>query len=314
MKAATMAPPRLHWSDLPEQVRAAAEHEIGADVVSDRPQTGGFSPGLASRLEFGNSVRVFAKAISVARNPRSPGLYRREIEVMTALPESVPAPRLRWSYDDGDWVMLILDDVEGTMPTEPWNPAQFAQVLTALEQLSDALTPAPIPAMSIVDDLAENFRSWHTIAADPALVGRLAPWAATNLGRLVELESRWSAAAVGETLCHADLRADNLLLTADGGVMVVDWPYAVTGAPWIDALLFLPSVTATSPIDPEHAWTSFRPARDADPDAVNAVLAAVAGDFLYQSLLPAPPNLPTLRAHQHEKGNAALTWLRARIS
>jgi len=61
---------------------------------------------------------------------------------MAALPDSVPAPRLRWSYDDGDWMILILDDVEGTMPTEPWNPAQFAQVLTALEQLSDALTPA----------------------------------------------------------------------------------------------------------------------------------------------------------------------------
>jgi aminoglycoside phosphotransferase (APT) family kinase protein len=168
---------------------------------------------------------VFAKAISAERNPCSPGLYRREIEVMTALPKSVPAPRLRWSYDDGDWVMLILDDVEGTMPAEPWDPAQFGRVLDALAQLSDALTPAPIPAMSIVDDLAENFRSWHTIAADPALTSRLAPWATTNLGRLVELESGWAAAAHGETLCHADLRADNLLLTADG-VMVVDWPYA----------------------------------------------------------------------------------------
>jgi hypothetical protein len=311
---ATTAPSRLRWSDLPEQARAAAEQEIGADVVREYPQTGGFSPGLASRLEFGNGVRVFAKAISTARNPRSPGLYRREIEVMAALPRSVPAPRLRWSYDDGDWVMLILDDVEGTMPTEPWNPAQLAQVLTALEQLSDALTPAPIPEMSIVDDLAVNFRSWHTIAADPALVGHLAPWAVTNLPRLVELESGWAAAAAGATLCHADLRADNLLLTADGGVMVVDWPYAVTGAAWVDALLFLPSVAATSTIDPEQAWTSFRPARDADPDAVNAVLAAVAGDFLYQSLLPAPANLPILRAHQHEKGTAALNWLRARIS
>jgi hypothetical protein len=229
---------------------------------------------------------VFAKAINAGRNPRSPGLYRREIEVMASLPESVPAPRLRFSYDDGDWVMLVLDDVEGTMPTQPWEPGQFARVLTALEQLSQTLTPAPIAAMSIVDDLAENFRSWHTIAADPALTGRLDAWAKTTLPRLVELESGWAAAAAGETLCHADLRADNLLLTADGGVMVVDWPYAVTGAPWVDALLFLPSVAATSSIDPEQAWAGFTPARDADPDAVNAVLAAVAGDFLYQSMLP----------------------------
>jgi hypothetical protein len=91
----------------------------------------------------------------------------------------------------------------------------------------------------------------------------------------------------------------------------VDWPYAVTGAPWVDALLFLPSVAATSSIDPEQAWTTFGPAWGADP---NAVLAAVAADFLYQSMLPAPANLPTLRAHQHEKGAAALAWLRGRIS
>jgi hypothetical protein len=313
VNVATTAPPRLRWSDLPEQVRAAAEAEIGASVVSDHPQSGGFSPGLASRLVLGNGSRVFAKAINAARNPRSPGLYRREIEVMAALPESVPAPRLRWSYDDGDWVLLILDDVEGTMPVQPWDSGEFARVLAALEQLSDTLTPAPIAAMSIVDDLAENFRSWHTIAADPALTGRVDAWAQTSLPALVELESGWAAAAEGETLLHADLRADNVLLTADDRVMVVDWPYAVAGAAWIDALLFLPSVAATSNIDPEQAWTSFRPARGADPDAVNAVLAAVAGDFLYQSMLPAPANLPTLRAHQREKGTAALTWLRARI-
>lgn len=311
--ASITAPARLRWAELPEAVRSAAESALGAVVTTDVTQAGGFSPGLAARVVLDDGRRVFVKAINAARNPRSPGLYRREIEVMAALPTAVPAPRLRWSYDDGDWVMLVLDDIEGTMPAQPWGPCQFTRVLTTLEQLSDTLTPAPIAAISIVDDLAENFRSWHTIAADPALTGRLDPWAQTTVARLVELESGWEDAARGETLCHADLRADNMLLAADG-VMVVDWPYAVTGAPWVDALLFLPSVAATSNIDPEQAWTGFGPARDADPDAVNAVLAAVAGDFLYQSMLPAPANLPTLRAHQQEKGTAALAWLRARIS
>jgi Phosphotransferase enzyme family len=311
---AMAAPPRLRWAELPETVRAAAESALGAGVASDVPQSGGFSPGLASRLVLADGRRVFAKAISTARNPRSPGLYRREIEVMGALPESIPAPRLRWSFDDGDWVMLVLDDVEGTMPVQPWDRWEFARVLAALEALSDALTPSPITTMSIVDDLADNFRSWHTVSADEDLMARLDPWARGNLARLVELESGWAAAAAGETLCHADLRADNLLLTADDRVMVVDWPYAVTAAPFVDALLFLPSVAATSSIEPQQAWTRFRPARAADPDAVNAVLAAVAGDFLYQSMLPEPENLPTLRAHQRAKGAAALAWLRARVS
>lgn len=311
--ANALTPPRLGWDELPERVRAAAESALGAPVVRDEIQTGGFSPGLASRLVLGDGRRVFAKAISADRNPRSPGLYRREIEVMGSLPATVPAPRLRWSYDDGDWVMLVLDDIDGTMPTTPWLPEQFTRVMTALERLAEGLTPTPIPAMSIVDDLAENFRSWHTIASDPTLADGLDQWARANLTRLVELESGWASAARGDTLLHADLRADNLLLTADD-VMVVDWPYAVTGASWVDGLLFLPSVAATSAIDPEQAWQRFRPAHTADPDQVNAVLTAVAGDFLHQSLLPAPANLPTLRAHQHEKGMAALTWLRRRIN
>ncbi len=277
-------------------------------------QPGGFSPGLASRLILADGRRVFAKAINADRNPRSPGLYRREIEVMGALPGTVPVPKLRWSYDDGHWVMLVLDDVDGTMPTTPWLPEQFARVMTALERLADELTPAPIPAVSIVDDLAGNFRSWRAIAADLVLTGRMDEWTRVNLPRLVELESGWAGAAQGDTLLHADLRADNLLLTADGGVTVVDWPYAVAGAPWVDGLLFLPSAAVTGAIDPEQAWRAFRPAHDVGPDQVNAVLAAIAGDFLYQSMLPDPTNLPTLRAHQQAKGRAALTWLRRRIS
>jgi hypothetical protein len=54
-------------------------------------------------------------------------------------------------------------------------------------------------AISILDDLAGNFLSWHPIAADPALTGRLTPWAVTNLQKLVELESGWAAPAAGET-------------------------------------------------------------------------------------------------------------------
>jgi thiamine kinase-like enzyme len=56
------------------------------------------------------------------------------------------------------------------------------------------------------------------------------------LPRLVAPESQWGEAWRGQTLLHADLCADNLLLTSDG-VVVVDWPYAVTGAPWVDGLL-----------------------------------------------------------------------------
>ena len=66
--------------------------------------------------------------------------------------------------------------------------------------------------------------------------------------------------------------------------------------------------------DPARAWAGYAPARHADPGAVDAVLAAAAGDFTYQSLLPAPENLPALRDHQRAKGAAALKWLQSRVS
>jgi hypothetical protein len=311
---------RLRWSQLPPRVCAAAEAALGASVVGEVVQSGGFSPGLASRLVLGDGRRVFVKAISAERDPCAPGLYRREIEVMAALaavPAALPVPSLQWSFDDGDWVLLVLDDVEGRMPAEPWRPAELARVLVALERLASALTPAPIAAISIVDDLADNYASWRAIAADPGLQERLDPESRAVLPRLVELECRWGAAACGGTLLHADLRADNVLLTEsltgeDPGVVVVDWPYAVTGAPWIDGLLLLVSAAASSGVDPEPLWRDFGPAAGANPAGVDAVLAAAAGDWHYQAMLPAPRNLPTLREHQRAKGGAALTWLRSR--
>ena len=53
----------------------------------------------------------------------------------------------------------------------------------------------------------------------------------------------WEAAAEGPTLVHADLRADNDLLTGDR-VVVVDWPWACLAAPWFDLVAMLPSVRA----------------------------------------------------------------------
>jgi aminoglycoside phosphotransferase (APT) family kinase protein len=296
-------------------VRTAAETALGAAVAGDAVQPGGFSPGLASRLTLTDGRRVFVKAITAERDRRAPELYRREIEVMralSALPTHLPAPRLQWSFDDGDWVLLVLDDVEGRMPREPWDHAELTQVLAALERLATALSPAPIAAMSIVDDLATNYASWQAIAADRSLREQLVPATRTVLPRLVALESQWGDAARGQTLLHADLRADNLLLTSDG-VVVVDWPYAVTGAPWVDALLLLVSVAASG-VDPEPLWRGFGPAADTHPESVNAVLAAAAGDWVYQGMLPPPPNLPTLRTHQQAKGAAALTWLHARAA
>ena len=304
---------RLLWSEVPAPVRAPVSAWFGAEVVQEWSQSSGFSPGVASRLRLADGRRVFVKAVGAERNPDSPGLHRREAAVMGYLPAHAPAPRLLKCFDDGDWVVLVLEDVEGVPPQSPWQADELGRVMRVLEQLADALTPAPPVAPLLTDTRAHAFTGGRALAAAPPQSG-LDPWALAHLDQLADLETGWTEAAQGNTLLHADLRADNLLLTPDGSVVVVDWPHAAVGAAWCDALFMLPSAAMGGTVDPEDVWTRFAPAASASPDAVNAVLGAETGYFLRHSLLPAPKNLPTLRAFQAAQGAAGLRWLRGRLS
>lgn len=55
-----------------------------------------------------------------------------------------------------------------------------------------------------------------------------------------------------------------------------------------------------------------RSAAGADPDAITAVVTAVAGYFTWQAQLPAIQGLPTVRAFQAAQGEQARAWLRRR--
>ncbi|MCX0242912.1 aminoglycoside phosphotransferase family protein [Streptomyces drozdowiczii] len=309
------APPaqgvRHPWSGLPAPVRAAVEDILGAPVTEARSQSGGFSPGVAARLRLANGGRAFVKAVSAEVNADSPDLHRAEARVTASLPAHAPVPRLLGSYDDGTCVALVLEDIDGRQPRVPWDRTELDRVLAAVGDLARILTPAPAEVPAVAGLKARMFTGWRTLHAAGG-DARLHPWAAGRLAALAELESRWAEAAAGDTLAHGDLRADNILLTRDRTVFV-DWPHAVRAAPWFDLLVMLPCVAAQGGPDPDALFTAHPLGRDADPDAVTAVLAAVAGYFAEHALRPDPPGLPTLRAFQAAQGAAALTWLRQRF-
>jgi hypothetical protein len=110
---------RVHWDQLPPSVRTAIEERLGGHVVKAITQPGGFSPGLAARLITADGRRCFVKAVSGQTNPDTPGLHRREAQVQAALPPEAPVPRLLWTYDEGGWVALGMQDIEGRMPAQP---------------------------------------------------------------------------------------------------------------------------------------------------------------------------------------------------
>ncbi|MFF7159155.1 phosphotransferase [Streptomyces sp. NPDC008139] len=307
---------RAEWGEVPAGVRAEAEARLGARIAAAETQAGGFSPGVAARLRLTDGTRAFVKAVTAAANPESPGIHRAEAKVAAALPREVPAPRLLASFERDDWVVLLFEDIEGRTPAQPWDAAELERVLTAVGDLATLLTPSPVVVPLVAEANAENFHGWRALAAEHAagaddLTG-LDPWAVRHLVELAELEAGWAAAATGKTLAHADLRADNLLLTADGRVMVVDWPWACLAAPWFDLLLMLPSVGMQGGPPPAEIFDRHPVAAGADPDGVTAVLAAFAGFLLGHARRPAPPGLPTLRPFQHAQGVVALDWLRTR--
>ena len=149
---------RIEWAQVPAPVRAAIEDVCGAAVVQARTQPGGFSPGLAARVRCANGARYSVKAVSGQANPDTPGLHRQEARVLAALEpliisRQLPIPRLCGTVDRPPWIALVLQDVAGRQPRLPWRTAELRQVVAALDQLADALTPAPAPVPAVGERL-----------------------------------------------------------------------------------------------------------------------------------------------------------------
>ncbi|MEV0389679.1 aminoglycoside phosphotransferase family protein [Nonomuraea sp. NPDC050643] len=293
---------RVPWQRVHPPVRAAVEEFLGGRVVEAETQPGGFSPAAAVRLRTDNGGRAFVKAVGPEPNADAVRLYQAELKIAAALPESVPAPRLLTGFELEGWVTLVFEDVEGEHPELPWRRDQLDRVLTAVKGMSAALTPAPIDASPIGKVFGSSFNGWRMLLDEET--DGLDPWALRHLGELAELESGWAEAAAGDTLVHADLRADNILLNGER-VYVVDWPWACLGAPWVDQVMMLPSIGMQGGPPPHELCT--------DPGAeVTSVVAAVTGYFVRHGRLPDPPGLPTVRAFQRAQGVVALDWLKRR--
>ncbi len=287
-------------------MRQAIEDRIGGSVVEAVTQPGGFSPGLAARVRTKDGRRCFVKAVSEQANPDTPGLHRREAEVVAALPPEAPVPRLLWTYDEGGWVALGFEDVEGSTPAQPWRESELRLVVDALHRLQDALTPTPIDSATAGDGFATHIRGWSELRAART---PLDAWAARHLDRLVDLEAHAPAATAGETLLHFDVRADNMIIAGDT-VYFVDWPWARIGAPFVEWVAFAPSVYMQGGPKPEEL---LRIGSVGGVDGrINAVIASLTGYFLAYSRRPPPQGIPTVRAFQAAQGQISLEWLRAR--
>ncbi|HEX5596853.1 MAG TPA: phosphotransferase [Micromonosporaceae bacterium] len=250
---------RIGWADLPLRVRGAVERSLGSRVVAAVSQHGGFSPGTADRVVTADGQRAFVKAVGCDLNEGSVALHRIEARVAAALPSEAPAPRLLACHDDGEWIALVFEDVDGRHPRTPWSPDEVSAVFATLADLAQVTTPC-------------------------------------------------------QALVHGDLRADNLLLRADGTVAVVDWPHACRGPAWLDRLLLCINFLLYGDVNVDPLVAHLASDTGVSEELLIDVLTGYTGYFLDAARRPPPSGLPTVRVFQQAQADALLPWVRQRLS
>jgi hypothetical protein len=163
----------LPWAEVPGAVRTWAAGVGGGPPRSVRDVSGGFSPGATAVLDCPHGA-VFVKAVGSALNPESPEFHRREAVVSASLPPGPQFPRLLNVYDDGEWVALAFEAIEGSSPAHPWDHNELQAAVRALDALHDALTPNPVPnAPAAADRLSGLFGGWAELASTAPVPARL---------------------------------------------------------------------------------------------------------------------------------------------
>jgi hypothetical protein len=310
---------RITWAQVPVDVVTSIEDLLGGRIVAAVSQPGGFSEGLAARVRLADGRRAFVKAVNARVVPGVAGFHRREIAITGRLPAAAPVPRLLGARDDGDWVTLAFEEIDGALPAQPWRRDEFDRVLAGATELAYALTPSPVEHTVLSQP---RLGGWLALAdkgaadkgaAGEGVGGRLAslsPWAAGHIDELVALEQRSGTALAGDTLLHGDLYPFNVMLGRDR-VYFVDWPHAWIGAAHCDVLTLLSSA-ALSGLDPQPLADEHPLTRGLEPDRLNVFLAVHAG-FLIRLVVFAGPTVdPNLLDMATALGRASLDWLRRR--
>ena len=284
---------RREFADVPAAVRAWVEAALGAQVVEAETQVGGLSPGGAARLRTAAGERAFVKAVGASLSDGTADLFRHEVVVLSALPDVPYRTRLRSSYDDGDWVGLLLDDVDGRFP-DLSDAGEAAAVWDTVSIQSAELLPPPTDLVGI-GSLAQTAHrmvaTWQAaIVAAPETY--LPSWAVRRLPellkRIVDLPDRLPS----ESLCHWDLREDNLLLRPDGSVVILDWGMARLGPCWADRFSVAVQWAALPYFDEVMTGWPWAP----EADLITDLMVLIGGRLAWLAVQPARLGLPTMPA------------------
>jgi hypothetical protein len=328
---------RLPYAALPEAVWGWVADRLGGPVVEVVDQRGGFSPGVAATVRAASGPGLFVKAVTDVigpglHNPDGLRFARNERDRALRLPEVPGVLRPNGSTElvvDGDhWVVLTFPLLAGSTPQHPWSPVDAVRCLDRLAAVRAALTPSPWPEDPEATAAMVDFLSgWQQLAdapdggdaadaAEEPDPWRTDPWIVAHLEELLGMERQLTGRLAGDTLSHWDLRADNIVLTADD-VWFVDWAHARNAAGWLDAALLTADIVASGADRGDGGRLDVAGLVDRHPafagagqETVLAVLSSLAATLHCFSRRPATPGLPTIRGWQDRTAAAILRYVR----
>lgn len=254
-------------------------------------------------MRLADGRRAFVKAVGSELNPDSPDLHRAEARALAMLPAGVPAPRLLATYDDGDWVALALEDVEGRRPTVPWTTVDVDAVASSLSRIAGTTAHSQLRPFA---DVVKALSAWDDVAVEP---DGLDPGLTARLPEMLDHQARAREVTRGDALVHWDARSANILIRPDGEAVLVDWAWACRGATWLDTLLLAVDFVVQGGPDPDDFLRSAAATRDVPGAHLQSVVACMVGVWSDRARRPAPPGLPTIRAWQGHCARGALRWL-----
>jgi aminoglycoside phosphotransferase (APT) family kinase protein len=185
--------------------------------------------GMTSEVVFVDD-RGRELALKRCRRARYLKWLRRERVVLEALSQSaLPVPRLVAADDDSLLMTRLRGESFWDVVRRAPSP-QRADAFGKLGALMRTLHDTPVPAALRTD------ASWFDRVFDLARADL--PWTDGTPDLLDELIAT-QPAPVPERLIHGDLGLDNVLITADGALSLIDWSTGCSGDPRYDLAIAL---------------------------------------------------------------------------
>ena len=228
---------RTAFVDLPVEVLAELA-DLAGPLEEFVPAPFGNHADVAGEMRTSRG-RAFIKGARLHADQRGGGAEAwsllNEAEVLSAVRPH--APELLWRFDAAGWRIVGFEFVNGRHADYAPGSADLDLVAAAVEDLAERECPPSVKLRvqnryKALDDRAEVF--------------------------------------AGAGLVHCDLNPENVLITADGAVRIVDWAFVSQGAPWLDFAFMVPwMLRAGHTPESTESWLGRFPLwKGADPEHV----------------------------------------------